>query len=49
MAKAARGLVGLVERGAIGRGEVVVLLHSGGSHGLFADTPDLRRWVADHP
>lgn len=49
MAKAARGLVGLVERGAIARGEVVVLLHSGGSHGLFADTPDLRGWAADRP
>lgn len=48
MARAARGLVGLVERGVIRRGEVVVLLHSGGTHGLFADTPDLRRWAADH-
>lgn len=49
MAKAARGLVGLVDRGAIARGEAVVLLHSGGSHGLFGDTPDLRRWAAAHP
>ncbi|MBC3843065.1 pyridoxal-phosphate dependent enzyme [Streptacidiphilus sp. 4-A2] len=47
MVKTFRGLRSLIGSGAVREGDRVVLVHTGGSLGLFGDAPALRGWYQD--